>query len=299
MRGLFAVAAISALVSSAAPAFGQGGTTSAISGVVVDAGGGVVPGADVVVRQNATGVTTSAVSNGQGAFTIPGLNVGTYTVTVSLSGFKSFVVNDVVLTSAAGANVRAVLDVGGVSEQVTVVSSSEIVQTQAPTISTTVNTSQITQLPITSRSAMDFVNMLPGVSTPNGNRQATINGLPRGTINITLDGVNIQDNTLRSTDGFFAIVAPRLDAIEEVTVQTAAQGADSGGQGAVQVKFVTRSGTNNYTGSGYYYYRNDSLSANTWFNNRNGNPKPALLRKQAGVRLGGPILRRKAFFFFN
>src|SRR5437867_9496606 len=124
MRGLFAIAAIAALVSVAAPVFGQGGTTSTISGVVVDAGGGVVPGADVVVRHDATGVTTSAVSNGQGAFTIPGLNVGTYTVTVSLSGFKTFVVNDVVLTSGAGASVRAVLDIGGVSEQVTVVSSS-------------------------------------------------------------------------------------------------------------------------------------------------------------------------------
>ena len=87
---------------------------------------------------------------------------------------------------------------------------------------------------------MDFVNFLPGVSTPDGNRDATINGLPRGMINITLDGVNIQDNTLRSTDGFFAIVSPRLDAIEEVTLTSASQGAGDAGQGAVQVKFVTR-----------------------------------------------------------
>jgi hypothetical protein len=146
---------------------------------------------------------------------------------------------------------------------------------------------------------MDFVPFMPGVSTANGNRQSIINGLPRGTINITLDGVNIQDNTLRSTDGFFAIVSPRLDSIEEVTVQTASQGADAGGQGAVQVKFVTRSGSNSYTGSGYYYYRSDTLNANTWFNNRNGNPKPALLQKQGGARFGGPILRNKVFFFVN
>ena len=129
-------------------------------------------------------------------------------------------------------------------------SASEIVQTQSTTISSTINTNQITKLPLTTRSAMDFVNFLPGVSTPAGNRDATINGLPRGMINITLDGVNIQDNTLRSTDGFFAIVSPRLDAIEEVTVTTATQGADAG-QGAVQIKFVTRSGTNNFNGSGY------------------------------------------------
>src|SRR5438093_13522857 len=117
---------------------------------------------------------------------------------------------------------------------------------------------------------MAFVSMLPGVSTPNGNRQATINGLPRGTINITLDGVNVQDNTLRSTDGFFAIVSPRLDAIEEVTVTMASQGATDAGQGAVQVKFVTRSGTNDFTDSGYYYARRDRWNANSWVNNRNG-----------------------------
>ena len=90
---------------------------------------------------------------------------------------------------------------------------------------------------------------------------------PQGVINITLDGINIQDNTNRSTDGFFAIVSPRLDAIEEVSVTTAGQGADAG-QGAVQIKFTTRSGSNNYTGSGYWYYRSDDLNANTWFNNR-------------------------------
>ena len=185
-------------------------------------------------------------------------------------------------------------------------SSSEVVQTQSSTVSTTINTNQIVKLPITSRSAMDFVNMLPGVTTANGNRQAVINGLPRGTINITLDGVNVQDNTLRTTDGFFAIVSPRLDAIEEVTVSTAAQGAGDAGQGAVQVKFVTRGGTNSFTGSGYYFQRRDKLNANTWFNNRNGVPKAKLKQDQAGFRAGGPIVipglfdgHNKAFFFAN
>src|SRR5262249_54352961 len=141
---------------------------------------------------------------------------------------------------------------------------------------------------------------------PAGNRDATINGLPRGSINITLDGVNVQDNTLRSTDGFFAIVSPRLDAIEEVTLTSATQGAGDAGQGAVQVKFVTRSGTNNFTGSGYYYGRRDALNANTWFNNRAGTAKAKLVQNQQGVRVGGPIDipglfdgHNKAFFFLN
>jgi Carboxypeptidase regulatory-like domain/TonB-dependent Receptor Plug Domain len=279
--------------------FGQGGTTATLSGIVVDASGAVVPGADVVAKQVATGVTTSAVSNAEGVFSFPALNIGTYSVTVTLQGFKTFVANDVVLTSGTGASVRAVLALGALEESINVTSSSAIVQTQSPTITTTITTNQITKLPLTSRSAMDFVVMIPGVATAQGNRNSVINGLPRGTINITLDGVNVQDNTLRSTDGFFAIVSPRLDAIEEVTVTTATQGADAGGQGAVQVKFVTRSGGNNFTGSGYYYYRNDKLNANTWFNNRNGVDKPKLLQNQEGFRVGGPIVKNKAFFFTN
>jgi hypothetical protein len=286
-------------------AFAQGGTTSTISGVVIDTAGGVIPGAEVQVKHNATGLTQSAVSNSEGAFSFPGLNVGTYTVTVTLSSFKTFVANDVVLTSGAPAGVRAVMELGGVEEKIIVSSRSEIIQTQATTVSTTFSTNQITQLPMTSRSAMDFVTFLPGVTTPGGNRQSQINGLPQGLINITLDGVNIQDNTLRSTDGFFAIVSPRLDAIEEVTVTTAAQGADNA-QGAVQIKFVTRSGSNSFTGSGYHYYRSDKLNANTWFNNRNAVAKPELLQNQTGVRVGGPIVipglfngRNRAFFFAN
>src|SRR5262245_17236778 len=300
MRNWLVRAAVAVCVlNAAALAFAQGGTTSALAGVVVDTSGAVIPGADVVAKQNATGVTVSAVTNAEGVFSFPALNTGTYAVTVSLQGFKTYIANDVVLTSGTGANLRIPLEVGVLEESVTVSSASEIVQTQSATITTTINTNQIQKLPLTSRSAMDFVPFMPGVTTANGNRNSIIYGLPRGTINITLDGVNIQDNTLRSTDGFFAIVSPRLDAIEEVTVQTAAQGADSGGQGAVQVKFVTRQGTNNFIGSAYYFYRNDGLNANTWFNNRNGNPKPALLQNQEGVRFGGPIMHNKAFFFVN
>jgi hypothetical protein len=284
----------------------QGGTSSTISGTVVDSGGGVIPGADVVALHAGTGVASATVTNAQGVFTLPSLPTGTYRVTVSLQGFKTVVVENVVLTAGAPAAVNATLEVGGLTEQVVVTSTSEIVQAQSATVSSTITTNQIIKLPLTSRSAMDFVNFLPGVSTPAGNRDATINGLPRGMINITLDGVNVQDNTLRSTDGFFAIVSPRLDSVEEVTVTTASQGAGDTGQGAVQIKFVTRSGTNDFTGSAYEYYRSDKLNANTWFNNRNGVAKTPQKQNQFGARVGGPIVipglfdgHNKAFFFMN
>src|SRR5215211_5261506 len=301
--GLVTVLAL-AMCASSSLAFAQGGTTSTLNGTVVDTSGAVLPGADISAKHSTSGVVTTAVANSEGAFSLPALPIGTYVVTVTMQGFKTAVVNDVVLTSTQGANVKATLEVGGVTEQVTVSSTSEIIQTQSTTVSSTINTNQITKLPLTSRSAMDFVNFLPGVSTPGGNRDATINGLPQGVINITLDGINIQDNTNRSTDGFFAIVSPRLDAVEEVSVTTAGQGADAG-QGAVQIKFVTRSGGNTYTGSAYHYYQNDKLNANTWFNNRIGTPKAELLQNQFGARLGGPLVipglvkRGKAFFFGN
>src|SRR5438552_8055430 len=123
-----------AFLGLAGTTYGQGGTTSTLAGVVVDSSGGVIPGADVVAKQNATGVTVSAVTNTDGVFSFPALNTGAYTVTVSLTGFKTAVVNNVVLTSGAGANIRATLEVGGLEEQVLVSSSSEIVQTQSATI---------------------------------------------------------------------------------------------------------------------------------------------------------------------
>src|SRR5579872_1867173 len=255
-------------------AYAQGGVTQPIAGTVVDASG-----ADVSAKHNGTGVVTTAVTNSEGLFSMASMAIGTYTVTVTLQGFKTVIINDVVVTSGAGANVKATLEVGGVTEQVTVASTSEIVQTQTAGVAQTVNAAQIVKLPLTSRGAMDFVNLLPGVTTPNGNRQASINGLPRTAINITLDGVNVQDNTNKGSngdDGFFAIVNPRLDAVEEVTVSTAAQGTDATADGAAQIKFVTRSGSNTFNGSAYEYFRSDKFNANTWFNNAKGVAKVPL-----------------------
>lgn len=303
-QGMIRVILAIALVAVASErAFAQ---SSTLSGVVIDTAGGVIPGADVVITHVATGVRTSGVSNSEGAFSFAGVQTGTYMVAVTLQGFKTYVANDVVLTTGTPASVKAVLEVGGVTETVTVSSQSEIIQTQSSAISSTVTMNQITKLPLTSRSGMDFVNFLPGVTTADGNRQAQINGLPRGFNNITLDGVNIQDNTLRTTDGFFALISPRLDAIEEVTVSTAAQGSADTGQGATQVRFVTRSGSNTLTGSAYWTFRSDKLNANTWFNNRDDVDKAKLTQNQPGIRLGGPISipglfsgRNKAFFFVN
>ena len=298
--------ALAAMVAAfiSAPAFAQ--STSSIVGVVVDQDGGVIPGATVVVKNVATGVTFTTYAGAQGGFTVPAVPTGTYTVTVSLEGFKTAILADVVVTVAGPANVRAVLEIGAVSETINVEAAGAIVQTQSTTVSSTINTKEIQNLPLTSRSVLDFVVNLPGVNTPAGSRNSTINGLDQSSINITLDGINVQDNTNKTGDGFFSIVNPRLDAIEEVTVSGAAQTADAAGTGAVQIKFVTRGGSNTYSGSAYWYFRHDALNANSWFNERDGVDKPALLQNQPGFRIGGPIVipglydgHNQAFFFVN
>src|SRR6266850_4586780 len=286
-------------------AFAQGSSTATISGVVVDSGGGVVPGATVVVKNNGTAEMFTVMTSGQGVFAVPSIITGTYTVTVSLEGFKTVVLNGVVVNAGVPASVRAVLEIGGISEQVVVQSTSQIVQTQTAAISTTLQTRQVQSLPLSSRGAADFIVFLPGVQTAGGSRDSIVNGLPQGTINMTLDGVNLQDNTLKTTDGFFAMISPRLDAVEEITFTNAAQGAEGTGMGATQIKFVTKSGTNDFRFTAYHTYRSDALNANTWFNKRDHIDKPQLLRNQPGFSVGGPIVvpgfngRSKAFFFVN
>src|SRR4051812_948779 len=315
-RRLLSVAflALAAVAFASPAAYAQGGVTSTLNGTVADASGAVIPGAAVTVKRADTGVSTEAVTNTEGQFTIPALNAGTYTVTVSLSGFKTVTLNNVVLNAGVPAGVKVTMEVGGIEEQVVVQAGAEVIKTQASTVSTTMSSKQIQSLPLTSRSALDFVVNLPGVNTPGTARNSTVNGLPQGAINITLDGVSIQDNYLKTTDGFFARVQPRLDAVEEVTVTTAANGADSAGQGAVNIKFTTRSGSNTFKGALFHTYRNDVLNANTFFNNRNLAPDPAtgkapkadLVLNQPGFNVGGPIMipglfdgHDKAFFFFN
>jgi Carboxypeptidase regulatory-like domain len=309
------------------PAYGQGaGTTTSLSGLVVDSSGGVMPGVDVVVKNNATAATYSATTDGNGRFTVPALNPGIYTVTVSLTGFKTVVLPDVQLTAATPASVKAVLELGKIEESVVVTGATEIVQTQSAAVQTTLVVQQIQQLPLVTRTALDYVVNMTGVSTTGTNsRGSTINGLPSVTINITLDGVNVQDNNNRNGDGFFMYIRPLMDSVEEITVSTSTPEAASTAGGAAQIRMVTRSGSNRFSGSVYSTWRNQAgtndadvmartkhpswiwrLNTPYWYNKRD-QPKTAagdyfiddVRLKTPGFRVGGPILKDKLFYFFN
>ena len=299
-----ALLVLALLAWAATPAFAQASSTAVISGVVTDSGGGVIPGATVTVT-NEAGANFQAITNAEGAFTVPALNAGAYKVSVSLSGFKTWA-TDLRLAPGTTQSLKAVLEVGAITEEVVVRTNSEILNTQTATVSSTLNADQINRMPTPTRNALNAVTFLPGVNTAGINRNSTVNGLPESMINITLDGVGNNDNFNKSSDGFFASVTPRQDAVEAVTVTTAVAGANQGGSGGVNIAFQTRSGTNQFSGSGYEYFRHPSMNTNSWSNERNDLPKNDIQLNQFGARVGGPIVlpklydgRGKAFFFFH
>lgn len=295
---------------AASPAFAQGSSTKgAVTGVVQDRSGGVVPGATVVIKNVANGIVNETTSNISGAFAVPALDAGTYEATVSLTGFKTVKIDKIVLTPGNTANVSATLDVGDASDTVLVVARTELIDTTSTTVSSTITSDQMQKLPLVTKNGMQFLAFLPGVNTPPGNhvqRNSTVMGLPQSAIAIVIDGVNVQDQSIKSTDGFYAVIRPQTDMVEQVTVSEATATADSSGQGAVQIKFVTRSGGNRNTGSSYEYYRDTWLNSNSWSNISRGLPKQQVSWNQFGLRQGGPIRipgifdgTGRAFYFIN
>lgn len=236
-----------AMMSS--PGYGQG-ASSALTGTVMDASGGVIPGAEVAVKEEATGAQFHTITAGNGTFSIPSLHAGAYTATVSMTSFKQSIIKNIVLVVGAPTNITVKLEVGGSNETVTVTAGGEIVQATSATISTTMSSTQIAQLPLATRNALDFMVFLPGANTTGSSRNTTFMGAPNSTVHITVDGVPTQDQNYMGQyggDGFYSMITPRPDSVQEVSVSTAAAGADASGAGAVQIRFVRARATTNST----------------------------------------------------
>ncbi len=292
------------LVTSTVPA--QVTTTGRLTGVVTDSQGALIPKAQIVARNDQTQGEYKTVANEEGGWNIPSIPNGTYTVTITANGFKTTVAQNVKVDASQVATLNNTLEPGGASEQVVVTGGAAVLQTESATVSTTIVGRQIGELPFSTRDALTLITTLPGVATPGVPRASTINGLPKGSVNLTLDGANIQDNFLRSSDGFFTTIQAKSDAVQEVTVSTAVPGAESGGEGAVQVRFITKSGSPEFHGGAFWQYRSKTFNSNYYFNNIDGLPRDAFILRQYGGNLGGPIVipglwkdREKAFFFVN
>ena len=283
---------------------GQVSSTAPITGTVSDSTGAVIPGATISAKNNGTNAQFQTISIENGAFVIPALTPGLYTVTVSLPGFKVAVISDVKVDAGTPATVRVNLQVGDVTQTVTVEAGAEILQTQTATITTTIDMRQVNSLPV-SRNALNLASLLAGVSSTGNERASRVNGLSRSAVNVTIDGINSQEY-LKDSD-FFSVISPRTDAVEEVSVSSAAPGAEASGQGAVQVKIVTRQGSNEFHGGLSEVVQNSWLNANSWFNNRDlpanpvtgKAPRNRVISNVYGGHVGGPVIKDRVFFFVN
>ncbi|MEW6211409.1 MAG: TonB-dependent receptor [Acidobacteriota bacterium] len=294
------------VMSLVTPTVPAQGATGRLTGSVTDQQDALISHAQIAAKNNETQTEFKVKASGEGTWSIPSVPNGTYTITVTADGFKSTVVQNVKVDTGTVATVNVKLEVGGTSEQVVVTSGGAVIQSESANVSSTIVGRQIGELPWTTRDAMQLILTLPGVQTPGTPRTSSINGLPKAALNITIDGANIQDNFLKSSDGFFTSTQAKSDAIEEVTLSTAVPGSESAGGGAVQVKFVTKSGSNEWHGGAFWQHRNTALNANYYYNNIDGLPRDFMILTQVGGRIGGPITipklfngKDRAFFFVN
>ncbi len=275
--------------------FGQ--VAGRISGTVLDATGASIPDAKVKISIAGT-VIAETVTTKEGLFGFSGLRAENYDIRVDATGFTPEILTAVKVDAARDTSVPPItLNPGSVSSTVEVSAAVTTIQTSNAELSTTVTKEQIAALPQLNRSPLALISTVAGVGS-NGRENTTINGLRTSYTNITVDGVNVQDNYIRTNALDFLPNLLLLDQIAEMTITTSNGGASIGGA-AAQVSFVTPSGTNAFHGSLYWYNRNNALAANSWFNNRDKINLPFLNQNQAGGTLGGRIIKDKLFFYTN
>jgi hypothetical protein len=272
-------------------------TTGRLEGTVADSQKAAVPGAQIRVLNRDTAQAIETVSDERGNWAVPSLSTAIYTVSVTHAGFKTATFDNVKIDAGVPATLNVMMEVGAVAETVEVSAGAEILQTASASVTSTLEGRQLHELPFTSRNLTELIVTQPGSATPGVPRSTSVYGLPQSSLNVTLDGINIQDNSNRSSDGFFNAIFPRADAIEEMTVSSAAAGAESNAEGAMQVKMVTRAGTNTFHGGVFEQHRNQFFNANYYFNNLTGQPRDHIVFNQFGGLIGGPIKKNKLFFF--
>ena len=272
-------------------------TTATLLGEVRDTSGAAVPGATIVARHQGTGVPRDAISNERGEFVLTALPTGLYSVTISLTGFKTYTNEGIVL--GAGQTVRQAftLEVGTVEESVLVSGEAPIIETAASLQAETLGSQEVRELPVNRRNLTNLLGVAPGVSTSGGG-DVQMNGVAGGGTGITVDGTeansNPEERSMSHYGGQNQISVMSLDSIAEVQVVRGVLPAEYGGVAGGQVNVISRSGTNALSGSAFYNFQSPTLNARSFFSTT---PKGTGSFNQYGGTLGGPVLRNKLFFF--
>jgi Carboxypeptidase regulatory-like domain/TonB-dependent Receptor Plug Domain len=286
------------LVVAALPASAQT-TTGGVTGVVRDAGGGVLPGVTVSATHEATNAVTTAVTNDVGIYVLRGLPVGRYLVVAALTGFQGAKNTDVVVRVNEDVRLDISLSVGAVTDTVTVSGKASTVDTTTGTLKTIVDQERIENLPLNGRNVAQLMTLVAGVlpdrtdltsgATYPGVQPVSSSGARGNTTNYVLDGGSNNDHYTNGPNPM-----PNPDALQEFSVQTNSFSAEYGRNVGAIVNAVTRAGTNQFHGLGFGYFRHYKFNANNFFN---PGIDDGLKRSQYGATFGGPIVRNRTFFF--
>ena len=305
MKRLLGVFVLCVLVLMGLGSFAGAQQFSAVSGVVSDKSGGTVSGVSVTLDNDKIGVHATTTTNDVGYYQFLRMTPSdSYRLTFAKDGFSKLLVDKVTLGVGVVETRNALLELGTVSQTVEVqVSGGVTLNTTDATIGNVIDSKMIESLPVQLRdSPAALLGLQPGVvlagnNDPSGNRDGAVTGARADQGNITIDGIDAND---QATGQAFATVgnAP-VDSVQEFRGITIGDTSDLGRSSGAQIQLVTKSGTNSLHGSAYEYHRNTVTEANSFFNNKNGIDRPALIQNQFGGSLGGPIKKDKLFFFFN
>ncbi len=319
-----AVSLLFALVLAAGAAFAQ---QAEVSGFVKDQTGAVISGATVTAVNRSTNVKQSTTTNPSGVYLLPPLPAGIYSLTAGAPGFDAKLMENVKLEVAAKISITIELSVGTTNQTITVDGSGVSINTVDASVSTIVDRQFVENIPLNGRSFQSLMTMVPGVSVvpSQGSTQSggiSVNGQRAEANYFTVDGVSVNTGSTAGVNlGYGAGYAGALpgqtalgttqsmvsvDALAEFRATTSTYSAEYGRTPGGQFSFTTRSGTNQYHGSLYDYFRNDKLDAANWFDNANGLPKQTTRQNDFGGTFGGPLLlpkiyngRDRTFFFFS
>ena len=305
IKSLGAFCAISCLfaVLGASVAFGQF-DSAALTGVVTDSTGKLIPRASVKVVNEGTSVETSTTTDEEGRYSFPALRPGSYRIIAEMTGFKQFVSSGIVLQVNQRARLDVPLTIGALSEQVVVTGEAPVLETESGSRGSVIDHTKIVELPLNGRDYNQLALLSPGVLAPTPRLQSV--GF-RGVFNVNgnrafqnafqLDGVDntSYSNSFRGLN--VQVIQPSVEALQEFKIQTNAYSAEFGRSAGALINAVIRSGTNEIHGSVYEFLRNSQLDASNFFANRAGLAKPFRQRNQFGAAAGGPIIKNKTFIF--
>jgi hypothetical protein len=278
-------------------------TTATIYGVVRDPTGAVLPGATITATNQGTNLSRDTVTDERGEFAVLALPTGRYTLKIELPGFKTYTNQGLEL--GAGQTVRQTysLEVGQVSENITVSESAPLVQTTTAAQQESIGTQQVSDLPLARRNIVGLITQAPGVTENStgiaGGGNIRLNGVAEGGTAITVDGTDAVSNSETRGTGTYGgqnqISVMSVEAVAEVQIVKGILPAEFGGAAGGQVNMISRSGTNQYHGSAFENYQSQAFSARDPF--QPGAAKPAVRFNQFGGSLGGPIVRNRVMFF--